>query len=255
MDPRGRKIIEYLREHSFASADDLARALAVSAITIRRDLDRLDRENLLRRVHGGAVLRENDLVCQPISERVRKNAGPKRRLAAYAAALIRPDETVFLDAGSTCRFLAELVPENMDLTIITHSLDNVNALRGKSRVRTICVGGELDPALNAFLGPLAEAGFESFSADRAFIGTSAVDARNGCGNNSVAEKRIKTLLNGNARQAYVLADATKFGQRALFRTLPASSVRSLITGASAPREQLRRFREKGVEVHLVPDGG
>jgi len=252
MDPRARKIIEYLREHGFASADDLARALSVSAITIRRDLDRLGRENLLRRVHGGAVLRENDLVCQPISERVRRNAGAKRRLAAYAAGLIRPEETIFLDAGSTCRFLAELIPEDMDLTVITHSLDNINALRGRSRVRTVCVGGELDPALNAFLGPLAEAEFESFSADRAFIGTSAIDARKGCANNSVAEKRIKALLNDNARQAYVLADAAKFRQRALFRTLPASAVRNLIT--SAPREQVRRFREKGVKVHLVPDG-
>jgi DeoR family transcriptional regulator, fructose operon transcriptional repressor len=242
LDTRRKRILEYITSHGFATAEELAKIIQVSEITIRRDLTRMEADHFIRRVHGGAVPRDQGVAVTHINARMRKQINEKRAIAQLASQLADLKETVFLDAGSTCAYVAEALPEDKDLTVITHSLPNLMALKHKHGIQVIGIGGQLDRSLDAFVGPLAEAELETFSVDRAFLGTAGIDPDYGCINNSLAEKRIKNLMNQQARHCYILADGSKFGQPGLHRTIPIATVRNVITDAAAPAEQVRLLR-------------
>jgi DeoR family fructose operon transcriptional repressor len=177
-----------------------------------------------------------------------QNSAAKEAIARHAAGLLAHGETIFLDAGSTCIGLAREIPEDRNLTVITHSLDALNILRGKTGVRVVCPGGELDESLGAFVGPATEAGLQPFFVDRAFIGTAGLSLERGCINNTIAEARIKAALHEQARKAYVLADASKFGIAGFYGVLPPDRLRTVITDSGIAPETAGRFRAKGVEV-------
>jgi DeoR family transcriptional regulator, L-fucose operon activator len=251
MNERQGKLLAHLRQNGFATAEELADLANVSVITVRRDLTALEQTKQIRRVHGGAVF-EGFVAPTHISTRMQRHAAEKKAIAAFAASLVEPGDSIFLDAGSTCCFLAEALPEGRDLTVITHSLDNINALRGKA-IRVIGLGGEFDATLSAFVGPPTETQLELFRANRAFLGTAGLDPETGCVNNTLIETRIKVLMAQRAQHCFVLADGSKLGASGFYRTLPIEQVTNVITDSNAPAEQLRLLRERSVQVHVAPE--
>ena len=252
MDERQTFIIEYLQAHGFATADELAEVLKVSPITVRREFSRLEQGGFIKRVHGGAMPPDHTLATTHISFRLRQNETAKREIAQYAVRLIQPHDIVFLDAGSTCMFVTEYLPDNLDVTIITHALDNMNVLRKKSRVKLIAIGGEFNETLGAFVGPTAEIHLEQLSADKAFLGAAGLNPSRGCVNNSLTETKIKRQMNSQSREPYILADSSKFGKDALHNTIPVSDMRNIITDTSAPPDQVDAFIAVGVKVEIAP---
>lgn len=252
MHERRDIIVEFLRRKGFASVDELAERTGASAITIRRDLTALEEAGLARRTHGGAVPQAEMLGAVHIHIRLGEHPERKRAIARHAATLIQPAGSLFLDAGSSCAALAEVLPENKNLTVISHSLTVLNVLKRKAGIRLIALGGEYDSALDANLGPMTEMNLARFSIDQAFLGASGIDPTLGCVNNSVAETNIKQAANRLARQSYVLADSSKFGASGLYRTIPIEEVKHLITDGFATPAQVRALQHVGVEVTLVP---
>lgn len=240
-----------LTKKGFASPDGLAEILGVSAITVRRELMRMEKHGLLRRVHGGAIPLQNETAITHVASRLHKNAKAKRAIAAFAAGLIRHGDTIFLDAGSTCYYLAECLAENMDLTVITHSLDNINILRQKLGIRILCPGGELNERLNAFVGPLTEIQLERFFPDKAFIASAAIDPQMGCSNNAIMERNIKTTMNAHARESFIIADASKMGVSAFHQTIALKEIKTVITNQDAPQGIIRQLKKAGINVLLA----
>lgn len=251
MNSRQRAILDVLATNSFASPDGLAAILGVSAITVRRELIRMERRELLRRVHGGAIPVQNETAITHVAARLHQNAQAKRAIAAFAAQLIRRGDTFFLDAGSTCYYLAKCMPENLDLTVVTHSLDNVNMLRQKMGVHILCTGGELNERLNAFVGPLAEGQVKQFRPDKAFIASAGIDPEQGCTNNAIIERNIKTTMNARARDSYILADASKLGILAFHQSIALKDIKTVITNRNAALSVVRRLRKAGIRVLLA----
>lgn len=252
LNHRLQTIPDYLQKHGFASPDELARNLGVSAITIRRDLVKLEQRAMLKRVHGGAVPIRTPLLVPHIAARFRQNTAAKRAIARFAAGLVKRDERIFLDAGSSCYYLAECLPEHLNLTVITHSLDNVNVLKRKTGIRTICLGGEFDEKLNAFVGPLTEMQLSQFFAEKAFIGAAGIDPKYGCVNNTLIERTIKVTMNRQAKEAFILVDCSKFGVTAFHRSVPLAEMKSVITNRGLPVETLRTMQKAGIRVICVP---
>lgn len=248
--PRKQKILDYICSKGFAAPDELARRHNVAAITVRRDLIRLEKEGLLKRVHGGAVP-GNTPAMTHIRVRMQIASDAKRAIAAAAAALVRPGERLFLDAGSTCCFLAEDLPDDMDLTVVTHSLDAINTLQRKHGISIITPGGELDEKLNAFVGSVTETTIAAFHVDKAFLGTSGIDLAAGFTDYSPFEERIKTLIASHAQETFVLADSSKFGKIAFRSILPLDSVSQIITDAGAPDRLCAALRRKGIRIVLA----
>lgn len=251
LNGRLQTILDYLQKHGFSAPDELARFLEVSAITIRRDFAKLEEQGMLKRVHGGAVPIQTPFLVPHVAARLRQHAAAKRAIAKFAAGLIKPDEKIFLDAGSTCCYLAECLPEDLNLTVITHSFDNVNILKQKKGLRVICIGGELDENLNAFVGTLAEVQLSQFFVNKAFIATAGIAPEYGCVNNTVVERNIKLTMNRQAKEAYILADSSKFGVKAFHKSMPFSEIKSIVTDRRPPGKIIRTMRKAGVRILCV----
>ena len=183
-----------------------------------------------------------------VNTRLRVATDEKRAIARVAAGLVHAGERLFLDAGSTCRFLAEALPDNRDLTIITHSLDNVSALAHRPGFHLILLGGAFDPRLNAFISPMTETALAAFHADTAFLGAVGVDEHGGVSSNSLSEERIKALMALQAGATILLTDGSKLGTVAFRAVLPLSRVSCIITDAGASARICAAFRRKGIKV-------
>ncbi|MDD4870197.1 MAG: DeoR/GlpR family DNA-binding transcription regulator [Kiritimatiellae bacterium] len=251
MDARKRQILESITRAGFARPEDLAQQHNVAAITVRRDLIWLEKAGFLKRVHGGAIPNDNPLSVIHINIRMRSAMDEKRAIAKAAVNMIKTGEHIFLDAGSTCHFLAEALPEDKDLTVITHSLDNAHVLSQKRGIRTIVLGGELDTRLNAFVSPMTETALTAFHADKAFLGAMGVDPNRGISNNNLAEERIKLLMTSNAREVFVLADSSKLGKVTFRSILPLSRISHIITDKGAPKSFCTTLRRKGIKVIIA----
>ncbi|MBU4367039.1 MAG: DeoR/GlpR family DNA-binding transcription regulator [Verrucomicrobia bacterium] len=246
--PRKQKIMDYVCSQGFAAPEELAHRHNVAPITVRRDLIWLENAGLLKRVHGGAVPSNAPLATTHADVRMRIASAQKRAIGAAAAALVQPGERLFLDAGSTCSFLAEALPNDMELTVITHSLDAIHKLMPKRGIHIITPGGELDERLNAFVGPVTEAAIAAFHVDKAFLGTAGIDLKAGFTDNSLFEERIKTLMSSHAKETFILADSSKFGRVAFRSILPLVRVSQVITNAGVPGRFRAAFRRKGIRI-------
>jgi DeoR family fructose operon transcriptional repressor len=248
MDVRRRQILDYIASKGFATPETLARQQDVAAVTVRRDLVWLERAGHLQRVHGGAIPCESPLSVTHVNTRLRLATDQKRLIAREAARLVRAGDHLFLDAGSTCRFLAEALPDNRDLTVITHSLDVLLALAHRPGFRLIGLGGTFDPRLNVLIGPMTETALSGFHGDKAFLGALGVDVGAGISSNGLSEERIKALMARQARAVFVLADSSKLGKVAFRTVLPLSKVSCVITDAGATAGFCAALRRKGVRV-------
>lgn len=248
IEPRKQNILHYVCSRGFAAPEEMARRLNVAAITVRRDLIWLEKAGLLKRVHGGAVPKNVPLAVTRADVRMRIASAEKRAIAVAAAALVQPGERLFLDAGSSCSYLADALPADMELTVITHSLDAVLKLMSKRGIHVISPGGELDERLNAFVGPVTETALAAFHADKAFLGTAGIDLQAGLTENSMVEGRIKALMAGNAKETFLLADGSKFGRLAFRAVLPLDKVSQVITDASIPTPFATALQRKGIKI-------
>jgi DeoR/GlpR family transcriptional regulator of sugar metabolism len=230
MGRRDSDIIDFVKKNRFATPAQLAELLHVSPVTIRRDIDRLDRENILCKVHGGVIFQKPD-EPKTVGFRSELNRKEKIRLASFIASrIVTPGDKIFLDAGSTTMFIARELAAVENLTIITHSLSIIDLVKDHDNIDLIAVGGEYDRSLQAFLGPLVEEGYQSLMADKAFIGANAIHLGMGCYDNTGSEKHIKRLINSNAEKSYMVLDSSKFHNKSgLFQSLRMSEISSIIT--------------------------
>jgi len=221
-------------------------------MTIRRDFFALEKERLITRVHGGAIPVENLLVSSHIDRRIREHVGEKQKVAAYAVSLLERGDTVFLDVGSTCSYLAEAFPENLSLTVITHSLNAIDILKGKVGISTICVGGSLEESIGAFTGSITESCLSGFFVNKAFVAATGISEEMGCASNYVDESRIKSIMHSHARRSFIIVDASKFSSPAFHTFLPLKEVKTIITDDSLAEAEVKRYRELGIEMLLAP---
>jgi DeoR/GlpR family transcriptional regulator of sugar metabolism len=245
---REKQILDYINQHGFASADDLAEELKISSITIRRDFIKLEKENLLVRVHGGAIPVQDSAPDTHISTRLNTNIREKFRVVNYAAALIEKNETIFLDAGSTCYYLAEAMPENKNIRVITHSLNNIISLKNKTGIEVICIGGEYSKKVGAFIGALTEEQYNAFHVDRAFVSTIGISQEMGCVINNIEEAKIKAIIHSHSRHSYILADSSKFTTHAIYSAIPVSEIKTIITDDGAGESLTQAFLNRGIDV-------
>lgn len=170
---RKQLILEELNQHHVVSLEKLVSLLETSESTVRRDLDELEAENKLRRVHGGAELPHSLQEEETIQEKSVKNLQEKKLLAQKAASLIKEQDVIFIDAGTTTAFLIhELV--NKNVTVVTNSIHHAAQLVEK-QIPTVMVGGSVKMATDASIGGVALNQINQLHFDRAFIGMNGVD--------------------------------------------------------------------------------
>lgn len=246
---RQEVILRGLRDRGRVSVDDLAQELDCSAMTVRRDLDRLAGLGLLRRVHGGAVT-GSTAEETPYPVRSATAVDAKRRIAAAAAAMISDGEAVLIDGGTTALEVARRLHDHR-LTVTPLSLHVATELGRAGGIRLIMPGGDVRPVELAFVGPLTVHALEVLRFDTAVIGCCGIDAEDGLTGHDLDESAVKAAAIAAARRTVVVADATKWGAGAFARFHDLSKVTTVITDDAAPADQTDRLAERGIEVQRV----
>jgi DeoR/GlpR family transcriptional regulator of sugar metabolism len=252
---RAEFILRELHLHGRVDAEELSSRLQVNSSTIRRDLERLEQQNLLRRVHGGAL--SVDLLASStyaygltFQENMRKQSEEKALIAQVALRLIQPGDAIALSPGTTTTHLARAIRHAQlePLTVVTNALNIAMELNGLKNITLTLVGGLLLPDFFALVGPLAEQSLNQMYISKAFIGVTGLSPEHGLTGPNQLEALTYRLTIQHALQTIVLADHTKLGQVALHAIAPATAIHTLVTDQAAPAEILARFRALGVKI-------
>jgi DeoR/GlpR family transcriptional regulator of sugar metabolism len=208
---RRARIVDLVKERRAVRVSSLSEDLGVSGMTIRRDLERLEAEGVLVRTHGGAVLKRHMTEETLYVEREAASAEEKRRIAAAAARIIEPGETIFLSSGTTAAQVLRHLDPDLEARIVTHNVGAVQEARG-SRVEVVLVGGLYRPRSNAVSGPIALEQIARFHASKMLIGVDGLDLEEGLTTPTMGMAGVERAMIAQTRgEVIALADASKIG--------------------------------------------
>lgn len=248
---RRERILEELQRQGRVSVTELSEIFGVSDDTIRLDLKNLEEHRLLLRTHGGALPVKKVGQSTPYDQRLGLEIEEKDRIARAAAQLVRPGETILLEGSTTTRPMADHLPENMGLTVITNSPDIVDALLAREGIDVIQLGGKLDRAAHVASGPMVIEQISNIRADRAFFSTSGFLPGQGATSASIEDAFMKKAFSLAAKQRILLVTRAKYGQEGLMLSLPLERIDVLVTVDGAPETDLARLEDQGVRVIIA----
>ncbi|MFE2277185.1 DeoR/GlpR family DNA-binding transcription regulator [Streptomyces sp. NPDC059454] len=245
---RQREILRLARDGGRVDVVSLAEEFQVTAETIRRDLKALDRAGLVRRVHGGAIP-AGRLDFEPdLAERETTAADEKDRIARAALAELPADGAVIVDAGSTAALLAGLLPVELSLTVVTHSLPIAARLADHPGIQLHLVGGRVRHRTRAAVDAWALRAYAEIRADVLFVAANGFSAEHGLTTPDLAEAAVKRAAMAAARRVVLLADSSKHGQEHFARFGDLSDVDLLITDSGLGPDDAAAIERGGTEV-------
>jgi len=248
---RRRDIVDLARTSGLAAVEDLARRFGVTPSTIRRDLARLTETGDIARTYGGAMALGGSGGEPTFRQRDQEAGVAKAAIARVARDAVRDGEHLLLDAGSTVAALARELRADASVSVATTSLAVVQHLAEADRVHVECLGGTLRPASLGFVGPLAEAALDRMTFDHVFLGADGVLASGHVVEADLVQTRLKELMCRQSARVWVLADGSKLGRATYHARAALPEGWTLVTDASAPADELERFRAAGVDVRVA----
>lgn len=248
---RRESIARLIRENGFIRNSELSDKLGVSVVTIRQDVDALSAQGLIQKTYGGAVLPPDVTLDSSFDSRAHEHAEAKRRIGAAAAKLVRPGETILLDAGSTTIEIARRLPENADITVVTCALNIALEASAKSGVGVVLCGGKVNPRTLSVTGHQVERELANLCADRLFLATYGLDKKKGLAERNFDAAQTKRALISAAREIVLVCDASKFGEAGPVLISPVNVIHRVITDEGAPKEYLDWFHDQQIQVDVV----
>jgi DeoR family fructose operon transcriptional repressor len=247
---RRQAILAEIRASDTVSAEALSRRFAVSVETIRRDLRGLQQQGLLTRVYGGAT--RPRAYEAPFETRRIEHLDRKQAMGRLAASLAEPGETLILDIGTSVAEVARALPASYHGKVLTNSLLAAIELAGRPDIEVLTSGGSVRPGDLACSGPHAETFFNSYFADKAFLGSGGLHPKVGLTDYHPAEIASRKIILTHATENYLLADSSKLGRIALARVCGLGELTAVITDSRADPALLRQFKRAGARVLVAP---
>lgn len=213
-EERFAKILDLLTEKRSATVQELCEALNASESTVRRDLTELDRLGKLNKVHGGATLLDSQFLADELTMDAKQAlaVAEKRDIARAAAMLIRPQDFIYIDAGTTTLALVqELSGSALEAHYVTNGIAHARLLVQKG-CRVFVPGGMLRPNTEAIVGAAAVASLQAYNFTKAFLGANGVDLQAGFTTPDPEEAAVKATAVRHARESWFLVDSTKFAR-------------------------------------------
>jgi DeoR/GlpR family transcriptional regulator of sugar metabolism len=242
LSPRHERIMEMLRKERVVEVSRLAEALGVSAVTIRTDLDTLERRQMLRRIRGGAMAVRPARFERPLDLPSQSFAAEKERIGQMAARMVRHGETIILDAGTTAMAMALALPDDL---LDIHPGVSVMVTGGKMKKT-----GK-NSRSHSLIPPFGSLVLRQINADCAYICCTGVDAERGFTNAYFEEVEIKRAMMASARRVVFLGDHAKIGHVAGARIADLSEVTLLVTDKDAPASEVQALEAAGLQVLLA----
>jgi DeoR family transcriptional regulator of aga operon len=255
-EQRTQFILRSLQENGSVVVEELAEKLNVTVVTIRRDLDHLEQQGLLRRNHGGAVSID-PLFYEPFKKdrsflaQVERQANEKRRIGRAAAALISPGETIAITPGTTTAEIIRGLPLNSRITVVTNTANIAMELSKRKDISVFVTGGHLHGDWFSLVGPTAIRSLENMIIHTMFIGADGIDPQWGLSCFSPDEAELNAAMVRRSRRHVAVVDHTKLGVVADWKICEIGTINKLITDTEATDELVTPFQSVGIEVVRV----
>lgn len=241
---RQQLILNYLTEQHSITIKEAANLCAVSEATARRDLDEMAAECVLERTHGGAILGRATVFEAVNAEKMKLMVTEKRMIAKEAVKYVHDGSSIFLDSGTTTFFLAQQLKSFKNLTVITHNLDIVHKIKLDDSSTLIVTGGVKRDEYSVLIGHIAEEFVSKICVDISFLGADAISPKQGVFNSNFMEIGIKKSIIASGRKRILLADHSKFEQKALVKVCDVAEFDIIITDKGIDDETKKMLEQK-----------
>ncbi|MDC7236147.1 MAG: DeoR/GlpR family DNA-binding transcription regulator [Sphaerochaetaceae bacterium] len=250
MNRRQEQELQLLKENHFLSVKQLSEKMQVSEMTIRRDIQYLDKKKLAKQVFGGIktvpIIANYDRDLE-----LTINREQKIKIAKFAAKLVKDGDIVFFDTGTTVELIAEYLDKDLECTFITFSLPVINKLQKLKKSTLIVCGGKYSQKSNSFISNEQALEIDKYRANKAFIGITGFDYELGVTCSYIDEKSLKHALVTNSKEAIIVTDSSKFGNVSTCIFGRADEFDKVITDANIPNEYKLFLENLGVEIIII----
>lgn len=249
-EERRRRILDLLgrSERGAVSIAELCEALRVSDMTVRRDLELLEKLRLLRRVRGGAVAFRPLADEKSFRDRGEEHSQEKQAIGRIAAQLVQSGERIILDAGTTTLEVARNLGQCGDVTALTNALPVAEALCQHPHVFTILLGGMLKPRELCAVGPMVTEQLSRLSVDKLFLSIAGFSVERGLTDQDILEAEVKRAMIRTARQVILVADSSKWNSVHLIKVAELSVLSTLVTDDRISERAIEEIEAEGVQV-------
>jgi DeoR/GlpR family transcriptional regulator of sugar metabolism len=251
---RRESLLDILRNQPGLRVPELAHALDVSEGTVRNDLNALEEEGRLKRVHGGAVLKEqNQFQNHSFVRRYKQNVAAKLALAREAALLVKDGDSILLDASSTDYYLARALSERHGLRVVTNGFEVARELAENPSNNVILIGGVVNNDSSSVTGLLSERIIEEFRIEKAFLSCSGFSLERGMTEILLAEAQIKRKVIESSQKLYALVDSSKFGREDMTSFASPKKIARLFTDEGLSPAWAERLEQSGIELTICKE--
>jgi DeoR/GlpR family transcriptional regulator of sugar metabolism len=246
LNDRQNKILKLLGQNDQTSVKELTSQLKVSSVTIRQDLNLLEQEGLLRRVHGGAALKDAD----DITNRLGINYEKKLRIAKKLASYINDGETILIESGSANALLArELL--NRNVTIITTNVYIARQFRRHHQVKLILLGGLYQHESESMVGRITKVCIDQLNFNKAFLGIDGYNTGNGFTLRDLLRAEISSYIIRKSKEVFIVSDSGKFGKTELTSICQTCDIHHVATDTDLDQKYIDEFTKAGIDLILA----
>jgi DeoR/GlpR family transcriptional regulator of sugar metabolism len=247
LNARQNEILKILDRNDQTSVSELASRLKVSSVTIRQDLNFLESEGLLKRVHGGAVLHDAD----DLSNRLGTNYGKKLRIARKLADYVSEGETILIESGSVNALLARELVKKKKVTIITTNVFIARQFRKNEKANVILLGGFYQHESESLVGKITKLCIDQVHYNKAFIGIDGYTSHDGFTLRDLFRAEISSHIIKKQGDIFVVTDSSKFGKTELTSICLCSEIKHIATDDELAEDFRKEFREAGIDLILA----
>lgn len=251
---RRQSLLDALHKQPGLSVPELALDMNVSEGTVRNDLNALELQGLLTRVHGGAVLIQQDqFQNNTFIRRYQQNAAAKRAIAREAAAVVSNDSSILLDASSTAYYFAKALYKHQRLRVMTNGFDAARELSQNTTNSVILIGGVVNNGSSSVTGLLSEHFIEELHIQKAFLSCSGLSLERGMTEVQLAEAQLKRKVIESSQELFALVDSSKFGTEDLTSFAKLEKINCLFTDQPLSLVWSERLEQAGVAVSICQE--
>ena len=252
-DERRSMILKRLHDENKVFIRDLVETFCVSEVSIRKDLAVLEEQQLLVRVKGGAIImrQTEDIDDVPVHHKKLLKVKEKQALGRLAASLIKENDTLIIDSGTTMMEVAKNLDKFRKLTIITNALDIAIILSRYERFDIIVLGGNMRSVSNSTVGMLATSDLKNFYCDKLFLGVDSASIKDGLSTPNIEEANLNQTMIASAKETIAVFDSSKFGRRSFAHIASLEKIGTIVTDSGIPEDMKDYIRTAGIKLHIV----
>lgn len=245
---RRNEIAAKLASNGKVIVSELAREFSVTEETIRRDLDRLEKDGVATKTYGGAVSSSTSSIDIPYRVRLGVNVDKKKAIAEKVAALISDGQRVMLDASSTAIYVTRAIKNKKNITVITNSVEILLELAEKSDWTVFCTGGVLKEGALSLTGSSAERMIRGYHVDIAVCSCKGIDMKFGITDSNEKDAQIKQAVFASAERRVLALDIDKFDRKSFVKVCDAFDVDTVVTDQKPSDTWVEYLGANGVEI-------